>query len=58
MIFVASQLQEKFLDRLSDLFVTFVDLRWPDQSRWYGEQRRLVEDNVDVIRQFHDDMMV
>ena len=26
MIFVASQLQEKFLDRLRDLFVTFVDL--------------------------------
>ena len=26
MIFGASQLQEKCLDRLSDLFVTFVDL--------------------------------
>lgn len=26
MIFVASQLQEKFLDRRSDVFVTFVDL--------------------------------
>lgn len=26
MIFVASQLQEKCLDRLSDLFVTFLDL--------------------------------